>query len=182
MENYINEDTIVKNEIYENFKDEIICSICSKIFIEPQMCMNCQNVYCRECIEEWSKRKNQCPNRCENPNYKRSLEKTKILSKLKFTCQKCRSKFSYEEIKKHTDECKNDKNIEENKMIKKNIIEMIKKEEIEKVRNNKDISYITCKKNKYKFIYSNHIRCCWCGKNKFNRNVRQNIFHIIILK
>ena len=67
-------------------------------------------------------------------------------------------------------------------MIKKNIIEMIKKEEIEKVRNNKDISYITCKKNKYKFKYSNYIRCFWCWKIELNRNVRYIIFKIIIFK
>ena len=75
METYINEETIVKNEIYDAFKDDINCPICRDILIEPQMCMNCQNVYCRKCIEEWSKRNNKCPNRCDNPNYKRSLEK-----------------------------------------------------------------------------------------------------------
>ena len=86
-------------------------------------------------------------------------------------------------MKKHADICKKDKNIKENNdNSKKKRIKRLKKEEIEKARNSKDILRITCKKNKNKFKYSNHIRCCWCGKNKFNRNVRQNIFHIIILK
>ena len=34
MENFINEEIVVKNEIYEAFKYDLICPICSKIFIE----------------------------------------------------------------------------------------------------------------------------------------------------
>ena len=71
----------------------------SKIIIKPQMCMKYQNVYCKKCIEDLSKRNNKCPNRCNNPNYQRSLEKAKILSKLKFKCQKCGNQFSYDELK-----------------------------------------------------------------------------------
>ncbi len=83
MESYINEKTVVENEIYNTFKDDIICPICSKIIIKAQKCMNCKNVYCQKCIEEWSKRKNQCPNRGDNPNYKRSIEKAKNIFKNK---------------------------------------------------------------------------------------------------
>ena len=147
METYINEETIVKNEIYDAFKDDINCPICRDILIEPQMCMNCQNVYCRKCIEEWSKRNNKCPNRCDNPNYKRSLEKAKTLSKLKFRCQKCGTRSSYDEIKIHVDTCKQCKNKTKNKDIKEKKIKMLKKEEIEKHRKNKDIPRITCKNN-----------------------------------
>jgi hypothetical protein len=147
MESYINEETIVKNEIYDAFKDDIICPKCSKIIIEPQMCNNCQNVYCRKCIEEWSKNNNKCPNRCDNPNYKKSLENAKTLSKLKFKCKKCGTQFLYDEIKKHADECKQDKNIEENIDNNKRRIKKIEKAEIEKVRNNREILRITCKNN-----------------------------------
>ena len=44
MENFINEKTIIENEIYDAFKDDIFCPICSKILIEPEMCMKCLNV------------------------------------------------------------------------------------------------------------------------------------------
>ena len=86
MEDFINEKTIVENEIYNAFQNDIFCTICSKILIEPQMCMNCLNVYCKKCVDEWSKRNNLCPNRCDNPNYRKSIEKANILSKLKFKC------------------------------------------------------------------------------------------------
>ena len=41
MEEYINEETIIKNEIYELFKDNIICPICKGLIIEPVICLNC---------------------------------------------------------------------------------------------------------------------------------------------
>ena len=41
MEEYVNEDTIVKDAQYENFKENIYCHICECLMIEPVMCFNC---------------------------------------------------------------------------------------------------------------------------------------------
>ena len=105
MEKYINDDTIIKNDLYLTFQESVVCPICSNILINPHMCMNCQNVYCKKCIDDWSKKDNKCPNRCENPNYKKSLEKNNILSKLKFECKKCKKEILYDDMKKHVDSC-----------------------------------------------------------------------------
>jgi hypothetical protein len=129
MEGFIREDTIVEDAIYLSFKDSVICPICSNILINPVMCMKCQNVYCRKCIDEWSKKDNKCPNRCENPNYQRSLEKNNILSKLKFKCENCGEEVFYEKVKNHMDEC----NINGNKVTKKRL-KKLKIGEIEKLR------------------------------------------------
>jgi len=102
MENYINEDTIIEDDIYSNFKDSVICGICSNILIEPTMCMNCQNAYCQKCINDWSKRDNRCPYHCENPSYKKSIEKSNILSKLD-------GEILYDNVKKHSEICKSEK-------------------------------------------------------------------------
>ena len=53
LREYINEKNVIKDEFYTSFESSFTCSICSDIFIEPTMCMNCQNVYCKECIEGW---------------------------------------------------------------------------------------------------------------------------------
>lgn len=106
MENdSISENTVVEDAIYLAFKDSLICPICSNILINPLMCMNCQNVYCQKCVDEWSKKDNKCPNRCENPNYKKSIEKNNILSKLKFKCEKCGEEIFYDNVGKHRESC-----------------------------------------------------------------------------
>ena len=57
MEKFINEGTVVNNEIYQVFKDSVMCPICSNILIEPVICMKCQNSYCKRCSEDWTQKK-----------------------------------------------------------------------------------------------------------------------------
>ena len=115
MENireFINEENVIKDEIYKAFENSVICQICSDIFIEPTMCMECQNVYCKECIDNWSKRNNKCPNRCQNTHYQKSLAIIELLSKIKFICKKCDGIINYDDMKKHRlINCINKKNI-----------------------------------------------------------------------
>ena len=107
MENYININNLINNEINNILKDLVICTLCSNILIDPYMCMKCQKVYCKKCIDEWKDKEkdDKCPNKCENPNYQKSLEKNNILCKLKFKCEKCENEFLYEELIKHIANC-----------------------------------------------------------------------------
>ena len=99
---YINEKNVIKDEFYTNFESSFTCSICSDIFIEPTMCMNCQNVYCKECIEGWLQKSTTCPNRCQNTNFDKSKSTIEMLSKLNFICDKCDRVISYDEMKNHS--------------------------------------------------------------------------------
>ena len=147
MDKYINDETIVKNEIYLVFQDLLNCPICSNILIDPYMCMNCQNFYCKKCIDEWSKKDNKCPNRCENPNYKKSIEKNNILSKLKFKCKNCGKEILYEDVEKHVDSCEPGKKEEIKEEKINNIIEEkidnIIEEKIDNTIDEKNINIIT---------------------------------------
>ena len=145
MEKFINEGTVVNNEIYQVFKDSVMCPICSNILIEPVICMKCQNSYCKRCSEDWTQKNDKCPNRCENPNYQKSLDKNNILSKLKFKCENCGEKIFYEKVQNHINECKpNNINIRKKRMKK------LKKEEIEKLIKKVNPIRIKCKEN---YIY-----------------------------
>ena len=141
MENYIDGYTIVANEIYLSFKEDVVCPICSNILIEPQMCTNCQNVYCRKCLNEWTKKSNQCPNRCDTPNYITSKEKLNIISKLKFKCKKCGEQISHEQMEKHISLCNPNNN-------KKKKVKRLKDEDLERVKLLKGIPHITSKNYK----------------------------------
>ena len=192
MEEYINEETIIEDEFYKKFKESVICPLCLNILINPLMCIKCQNVYCKKCIDMWSKKDDKCPNRCIEPNFQRSLAKNEILSTLKFKCKECGKNIYYDDAKKHHDSCcpdtiSNDINIiwdyvtpTPSNETKKPQIEKIGKEEIEQLKKEgKEIIHITGKKiypNKLQlfFIYSNYIRNFNSWENKFNRNV--NIF------
>ena len=105
MENYFNDYTIIEDEIYTAFKDSIKCPLCLNIFVDPVMCINCQNIYCKKCIEDWIKKNKQCPSRCINPNYQKSLVKSELLSKIKYKCNECGKKLNYDSVKNHKDVC-----------------------------------------------------------------------------
>lgn len=102
LRKYINEKTVIKDEIYQQFETSICCVICTDIIIDPMMCMNCQAQYCKECIENWKKKATQCTNRCKNANYKKSLLAQGLLSKLKFICIKCEKIIDYDDMKNHS--------------------------------------------------------------------------------
>ena len=143
MEKYININSLVNNDINNAFKDLAACPLCSNILIEPYMCMKCQKVYCKKCIDEWKDKEkgDKCPNKCENPKYQKSLEKNNILCKLKFKCEKCENEFLYEELLKHIANCLgqtekgeniNNNNINEN--IPTRRLRKISKKEAEKLK------------------------------------------------
>ena len=52
MEKYVNSNTIIKNEVYEAFKDSIICPFCSNLIIEPVICFSCQETFCKNCYKK----------------------------------------------------------------------------------------------------------------------------------
>lgn len=165
MEILINDNTIIKDDIYNTFKDSVSCPLCFSILINPIMCMNCQNVFCKSCINEWSKKDDKCPNRCANPNYKRSLGKNEILSKIKVKCENCGNPIQYDNVLRHYKSCcpekippEVEKNIEEPeiKPTKKPKLEKISREEIENLkRNGNDVTDITGKKNNLLILYYN---------------------------
>ena len=155
MENYINENTIIKDELYNAFKESVTCSLCLSILINPVMCMKCQNVFWKKCVSDWSKKDEKCPNGCTEPNYQRCLGQNEILSKLKFKCETCGNNYKYEEAKNHLNSCYPGQiNEEENKIENSNNkitinepkFEKLSSDEIERLkRQGNDVTYITGK-------------------------------------
>ena len=163
MEKYVNDNTIIKDALYNAFKETVSCPLCLSILINPVMCMKCQNVFCKKCINEWSKKDDKCPNRCNEPNYQKCLGKNDILSKLKFKCEACGNIIKYDESKNHLKSCYPDNNFEEENTIENQTqtqsiratkFAKISKDEIEKLKNEgKEVNYITGKKKIFIFLF-----------------------------
>ena len=94
---YIGIFTIVENEHYKIFKDCLICPLCHNIFFEPMICMKCLYCFCKKCIYKAGK---NCPNKCIDSSFQRSLQKWEILEKLELKYIKNEKIIKYEELKR----------------------------------------------------------------------------------
>ncbi|XP_013780829.1 E3 ubiquitin-protein ligase rnf8-B-like [Limulus polyphemus] len=50
----------VQNQFSDLVENELMCSICSELFVEATT-LQCSHTFCRSCIEEWKKKKKECP-------------------------------------------------------------------------------------------------------------------------
>ena len=133
MEEYINNKTVVENDMFKLFKDSVTCPLCKNILINPFMCIKCQKVYCKRCIDIRTNNNEKC------------LLKNDILSKLKFKCLRCEQEIEYSNVQSHYDSCSQnittpDKLTEE--MKNSNTTNTPKEESENRVENQQDSSNI----------------------------------------
>ena len=67
MEGSVNR-ALNKDQFSMMIKKSLTCALCKNMLIDPVIC-KCQNVYCKACIDEWSKNNKKCPNNCDEPVY-----------------------------------------------------------------------------------------------------------------
>ena len=127
MEKYANEKNIVKNEVYELFKDTIICPVCNSLMIEPVICLSCQNTFCKKCSKILKDKGDNCPNKCSVSNINNVIGKKNFIYKFKFKCiNGCGEEILFEDIKNHYKNC-NPNKIKKIKVLDKKQVEEYRK-------------------------------------------------------
>ena len=160
---YFSDDCIIEDPLYISVKDLIICPLCNKIFKDPYICNECQQVYCKKCLEKDSKL-NICPYEKKKSKFKPYTSRNDLLSKLKYRCKNCLEEVAQGDIDKHLKEncshnaIRREKTLAEIIQTKKELIKLTKEECLFK-----EISYSLTSKNKFynkNFIYkcSHNIR------------------------
>ena len=126
------------------------------------ICLKCQKTYCKRCIEKLDNNEKNCPNNCKDPEFKDSLDKNDILSKLKFICVGCENEIPYGEAEKHHNSCCPDKTLNGKISKKKSELKMkkISAKEVDKLRKKGNkITYISGMLNFINiYLYSNNVR------------------------
>ena len=153
MEQYVNENTIIKNNTYELFQELIFCPICERLMIEPVICLGCQNNYCKNCIENWKKKGGSCPNKCKDPIFKDVIGRNRLISRFSFKCIKgCGAEIPFDDISTHyNSNCLNNNSNTVNKIEspnnKQSKMKQLTKDETAKLRENKTIKHMSSKIN-----------------------------------
>lgn len=101
----IKPESIANQNFYNEIESFIECSICLKIISEPMQCSSCQHIFCKNCIDGWKKSHQECPFRCTNNTYMKSIRTNDLLQKLIIKCD-CNQEIKYENYFKHKEnEC-----------------------------------------------------------------------------
>ena len=105
MDNLI--EYAIKDEIFKSIEDEITCSICQNIKINPLMCSKCQNSFCSKCIKN-PHINEKCPFNCYQSTFAPARIVKNLLSKIKFKCfNGCNEIIPYNKLEAHYElECK----------------------------------------------------------------------------
>ena len=105
---YIDPDSIINKNDFKLLQNSAICVICDGIILHPVQCIKCENNFCKSCIDLWIKKKTkeqQCPFKCENPEFKPCRLLNNLLQNLKFKCiNGCGTEISYLDLEKHYNE------------------------------------------------------------------------------
>ena len=174
---YFSDDCIVEDPLYIAVKDLLDCPLCKKILKEPYICNECQNAYCKKCLEKYSNLK-KCPFDNKKTKFNFFIDRNELLSKLKYKCKNCSEIVAQNDIEKHLkencdhNEIRREKTLAEIINSKKELIKLSKEDIL-----SKEISYSLTSKNKFynnNFInnFSYNIRRFRCGKNLSYRKVR----------
>ena len=99
---------VIKDDYFNSVKEEVTCTICLDIKIDPVMCSKCQNSFCSNCIKNWEKQSSECPFKCQFPSYTPARIIKNLVSKLNFKCKNgCNEIIPFEKLKIHNEEeCK----------------------------------------------------------------------------
>ena len=101
----ITPEKIANLSFYKEIESLIECAICKNIVSEPVQCLNCQNIFCKNCIDSWKKKNKQCPFRCSDNKYFKSKRINELLEKLIIKCE-CNQNIKYRNYFKHKEtEC-----------------------------------------------------------------------------
>ena len=91
----------------QTVKDHYVCSVCvANVVWNPQMCQECENLFCGKCIDAWLKSKNNCP-LCSvvfAPGKIPRIAKLD-LGEMEFKCEVCSQNYSYNSAIAHWTSC-----------------------------------------------------------------------------
>lgn len=101
----IEKNDIINKEEFKVIEQIVTCPICCGVIFNPYQCTKCENIFCKDCIENWQKKSEICPFKCEKSKYKESKLAQRILNIIKIKCKNgCNEEISYGDIVTHYDE------------------------------------------------------------------------------
>ncbi|KAL4475769.1 hypothetical protein ABPG72_011546 [Tetrahymena utriculariae] len=171
-----------------NSKDiilELICGICLDISVQAQECVQCGQIFCERCINDYKKKKNICPT-CNKQGW--DLKKPhkvykNIFSRLQFKCQSpgCLNSYTIDNFKSHEHRYPNENQIMyefiilSQSGIKTELDQSLAKHLEKRYKNNDKVFDHYVQNQRYTFDFSNHksLLATKCSNNEQCQVIRK---------
>ena len=77
----------VDYEFAGELPEELTCSICMKVSIQPHLVNCCENQFCKKCLDKWQKKNRLCPH-CRSEEFSTILlkQRSRKIGELKVYC------------------------------------------------------------------------------------------------
>src|SRR5574344_2466704 len=99
---YFDTSLIINQKEYAVIESFTKCVICEDLLREPMKCTQCENNFCKQCIENWMKKSNTCPFKCKDFEVKPAKFISQMLEKIKFKCKNgCDAEIPYNDVEEH---------------------------------------------------------------------------------
>lgn len=87
--------------------DNFDCPICTMVARNPKDCSSCGSIFCSTCIDDWMKKKSECPNRCPKDSKIQLIQRAlkKIYGELEIKCEFCGKPIKMLDIEAHEKSC-----------------------------------------------------------------------------
>ena len=95
---FIDDDCLIKDEIFMGTQHLVICVLCKKVLKNPMKCKNCQKSYCKVCIDK----KGECTtDNCLSDEFVENTSIYTLLKFIKYKCSNCEEIVEYNDVEKH---------------------------------------------------------------------------------
>ena len=93
-------------EFVEALPEELTCSICTKVLCQPHLVNCCEQQFCKDCLDEWSRSYKTCPH-CRSTDFSTILlkQKSRKVGEVKVYCLNkrhgCKAELKISEYENH---------------------------------------------------------------------------------
>ena len=87
MESYFDENSPIKDDFFNAFKNLISCRYCGEILKDPLNCIECQGSFCSKCTKELNKKNHNG----YIHHSKKNIIAISLLENVKYLCNNCKN-------------------------------------------------------------------------------------------
>jgi len=104
---FICEELVVNKSFFKEVENDLTCSICNGLLVDPILCVECENPFCSTCIGEWIKKNNSCVMKCQKPFKSKSINRLNknMMEKVILKCNFCNAELNLLTFPAHLSIC-----------------------------------------------------------------------------